>query len=243
MGELPFVDNLGLELMSLPVVAFMFLYMTVRAYQARRMEAFQRIKEVLSEGAVVIFGVGGIATLLGLWGEFTWTLPGSYNLLFDDAYVLLGLVLMVFSASVLLGKGASSSGLLSMLSGIITIWYGLNGYLLGLTKEPIALLGIYGLFGLSAVVGLPVTRVLDSWLREARTGVEASDKTSIPKVSPQLTRMVGQGAQISLDVPSGWLVRNQTMVLVVFWFLLVAAGLLSGYVAFNTIPAHLASAP
>lgn len=243
MSEMPFVDNLGLELMTLPVVSLLLIYMTARAYLQRKSEDFRRVKNVLSEGAAPLLGLGLVIIVLALWGEATWTLPGSYNILFNDAYLLLGLTITVFSASLLFGKGVTTSGVLGAISGLITIWYGLNGYWLGLTKEPLALLGIYGLFGLASIAGYPAARILDKWVKAASPEAEVPARQGIVQPNPAITRATSQVPSISLGVSGGWLLRNQIVVMGIFWVLMIAAGLLSGYVAFSTIPAHLASPP
>ena len=52
--------------------------------------------------------------------------------------------------------------------GLVTIYYGIIGYNIGLTSAPIALLGLYSLFGFAGVLSYPMTIMLD----RANSGVK-----------------------------------------------------------------------
>jgi len=237
--EMVFVDNLGFELVSLPIASLLIVYITGRGYMAGKSGNFTTVRNVMKEGAVSLGLLGAIFTILALWGEMTWTLPGSYNILFDDPYLLMGIIFLAFSISVLLDKGASTSGIFALISGLFTIWYGVNAYWLGMTKEPLALLGMYGLYGLAGIASYPAMRVVDALLSQ------------INQQSPEIqAQMKGQTViHASMQMPArgaakqNWLVRHPLLILGIFWVLVLAAGILSGYVAINTIPAHLKSAP
>jgi len=236
--ELVFVDNLGLELVSLPIASLLVVYITGRGYLAGKSGNFNRVSEVMKEGAVSLGLLGAIFTVLALWGEMTWTLPGSYNILFNDPYLLMGIIFLAFSISVILNKGASTSGILALISGLFTIWYGLNGYWLGMTKEPLALLGMYSLYGLAGIASYPAMRVVDALLPTTQQSPEMQAQIKSQTVIHASMQMPSRTA-----VKQNWLVRHPLLILGIFWVLVLAAGILSGYVAINTIPAHLKSAP
>jgi putative membrane protein len=237
--EMVFVDNLGFELVSLPIASLLIVYITGRGYMAGKSGNFTTVRNVMKEGAVSLGLLGAIFTILALWGEMTWTLPGSYNILFDDPYLLMGIIFLAFSISVLLDKGASTSGIFALISGLFTIWYGVNGYWLGMTKEPLALLGIYGLYGLAGIASYPAMRVVDALLSQTNQ--------QSPEIQAQMKSQMVIHASVQIPakgaVKQNWLVRHQLLIFSAFWVLVLAAGILSGYVAINTIPAHLKSAP
>ncbi|MEM0117900.1 MAG: DUF981 family protein [Conexivisphaerales archaeon] len=233
-----FVDNLGLELVSLPIASLMIVYITGRGYLAGKSGNFNRVREVLKEGAVALGLIGMLATVLAFWGEMTWTLPGSYNILFDDTYLLMGIIFLTFAISVLLNKGTSTSGMFAAISGIFTIWYGLNAYWLGMTKEPLALLGMYGLYGLAGIASYPAMRVVDALLPATAQAPEIQAQMKSQTVVHASMQMSGRAA-----IKQNWLVKHPLLILGIFWVLVLAAGILSGYVAINTIPAHLKSPP
>ncbi len=239
MIELVFVDNLGLELVSLPIASLLVVYITGRGYLAGKSGNFARVRDVMKEGAVSLGLLGAIFTILALWGEMTWTLPGSYNILFNDPYLLMGIIFLAFSISVMLNKGASTSGIFALISGLFTIWYGVNAYWLGMTKEPLALLGMYGLYGLAGIFSYPAMRVVDALLPQSTSQApEMQAQMKSQTVIHASMQMPARGA-----VKQNWLVRHPLLILGIFWVLVLAAGILSGYVAINTIPAHLKSAP
>jgi putative membrane protein len=237
--EMVFVDNLGFELVSLPIASLLIVYITGRGYMAGKSGNFTTVRNVMKEGAVSLGLLGAIFTILALWGEMTWTLPGSYNILFDDPYLLMGIIFLAFSISVLLDKGASTSGIFALISGLFTIWYGVNGYWLGMTKEPLALLGMYGLYGLAGIASYPAMRVVDALLSQTNQ--------QSPEIQAQMKSQMVIHASVQIPakgaVKQNWLVRHQLLIFSAFWVLVLAAGILSGYVAINTIPAHLKSAP
>ncbi|MEM1859812.1 MAG: DUF981 family protein, partial [Metallosphaera sp.] len=98
---------------------------------------------------------------MALWGEFTWTLPGSYNILFYDVYLLMGIIILSYSIAVYMEKRLQTTGIFALFVGLITIYYGVVGYRLGLTEEPLALLGLYVAYGIAGILGYPVTVILD----------------------------------------------------------------------------------
>jgi len=234
-----FVDNLGFELVSLPIASLLIVYITGRGYMAGKSGNFTTVRNVMKEGAVSLGLLGAIFTILALWGEMTWTLPGSYNILFDDPYLLMGIIFLAFSISVLLDKGASTSGIFALISGLFTIWYGVNAYWLGMTREPLALLGMYGLYGLAGIASYPAMRVVDALLSQTTQ--------QSPEIQAQMKSQMVIHASVQIPakgaVKQNWLVRHQLLIFSAFWVLVLAAGILSGYVAINTIPAHLKSAP
>jgi putative membrane protein len=112
-----------------------------------------------AEYPLILLGV--LVLITGLDGLFTWTLPGPYNMLFYDLYPLAGILLIGFGIFVKYGGRLEYLGFLSLLFGIATIVYGYYGYVIGLTNQPIALLGLYGSIGLAAILAFPFTLLID----------------------------------------------------------------------------------
>ena len=156
-----FVDDLALELYSISLVGFLALYITIRMYLANR-RGEKSLDGYLKAGAVPMLILGAFILIMGLFGEFSWPLPGSYNILFYDPYVMLGIILVAGSASVLLKQKLQSVGFLSLLAGLVVAWYGVHGYLIGLTSSPIGLLGLFLAFGSAAVFAYPMTLMIDN---------------------------------------------------------------------------------
>ncbi|MEM0290167.1 MAG: DUF981 family protein [Metallosphaera sp.] len=205
-----FIDDLALMLFTLPLISILIAYTTIQSYLGFRKEGYQAIKKSLDD-SIIPAGILGLVTLIiSLWGEFTWTLPGSYNILFYDVYLLMGIIILSYSMAVYMGKRLQTTGIFALFVGLITIYYGVIGFNLGLTQEPLALLGLYVTYGLAGILGYPVTVFLDRL-----------------KEQPSERRNLGS-----------WMI-----VFVVFWIIVIVAGILGAVIGVETIPAHLAHAP
>jgi putative membrane protein len=164
-----FIDDLALELLSIAFVGLLTLYMTVGAYIGYKKKGLKDLYEHIRPGIIPLAVLGVLILILGLFGETQWPLPGSYNILFYDPYVMLGLLLLGFTLSVIYRQKLHYVGLLSFAVGLTLIYYGVMGYNTGLTSSPLALLGLYVAFGLSGILAFPVTLMIDSFVaRKAR---------------------------------------------------------------------------
>ena len=159
-----FVDTLAFQLFSLAFVSGLLFYSGVVGYVTYLRHGARATFDHLKGQAVPLGGLGVIIGSIGLWGEIVWPLPGSYNILFFDPYVLLGVVLVAFSISVFFRWRTQYVGLLAAFVGLLSIYYGANAYNLGLTKEPLAMFLLYLAMGGTAVFTFPVTLWLDRYV-------------------------------------------------------------------------------
>ncbi len=154
-----FVDILTSQLFVLGFMGLSVAYVTLHAiilYKKGKKHA-----TAMKSAAVPLALLGFYAIVTGIFGQFAWPLPGAYNILFYDLYPLVGLLFVGFAWSLNSKLKLQYIGLLSLLVGAMTFYYGISGYSLRLTKTPIALLGLYLLFGIAGVFGYPVTLMLD----------------------------------------------------------------------------------
>ena len=87
-----FIDNLLCnEILLLAIGVLTAIFGFDLWYRAKKGGS---IDETLSSYLNAIFPLGLVVLIFALWGEFTWTLPGSYNILFDDALTFLGISLL-----------------------------------------------------------------------------------------------------------------------------------------------------
>jgi putative membrane protein len=154
-----FIDILGSQLFALGFAGLIILYMTVQSYFLFRKG--KRAEEIIKAGTIPLAAIGVYMFLSGLYGQFTWPLPGSYNVLFYDIYPLVGLLFIGAAATIYLKMKLQYIGFYGLLLGIMAMWYGAFGYSLKLTTEPLALLGLYTLFGVGGILGYPVMVMLD----------------------------------------------------------------------------------
>ena len=202
-----FIDNLAYELMAISFSGFVLLYTISQMYLVYRKRG-RTFGEYLRNASVPLGILGAYLLLMGVWGQFSWTLPGSYNILFYDPLVSLGILLVAFAVAVRTGAKLEYVGFLGLLVGIMTIMYGIEGYSIGLTQAPLALLAMYFFYGAAGIFSYPVSMIAD--------------------------RLPG----LQKRVWPGW-----TVILVIFWVLILVASLLSAFVGLSAVPAHLLSAP
>ncbi|MEM3206049.1 MAG: DUF981 family protein, partial [Thermoplasmatales archaeon] len=159
-ARMAFIDDLALELFTLSLIGVVSIYLTGTAYIYYR-KGIKDVEKVMRPGAFVLAVLAVIVLIMGIYGEMTWPLPGSYNILFYDPYLLFGIVLMSVSLSIILGQKLQFSGILAFFSGLIALYYGANAYIDKMTASPIAMLGLYISFGLTGVFTFPSTLIYD----------------------------------------------------------------------------------
>ncbi len=209
-----FIDNLGFELDALVLVTAVVFYTGIWIWWNQSRKRPTQAVHHLRGGAVLLGILGGFLTMLGFWGEFTWPLPASYNLLFYDPTILVGILLLGFWATVWAGVPTQYVGVVGVVSGAGVIYYGARAYILSLTQEPLEMFLMYLAFGALAVLSYPATLFLD-WY--------------VTPTDPEST---------AAPVPTVW-----KLALAVFLAMAVLAGVASILMGFSTVWSHLAKAP
>ena len=156
-----FVDPLAFQLFSLAFVAALLFYSGVTGYMNYRRFGPHRTFGHLQAQAVPPGAIGAAISSIGMWGELVWPLPGSYNILFFDLYLMIGLLLLIFAISVHKHFLTQYAGILAGIVGIMSIYYGITAYNPGLTKEPLIMLFLYLTLGGTALLTFPVTVFID----------------------------------------------------------------------------------
>lgn len=179
-----FIDDLALVEVLIGMVAILFAYVGVVSWWYIRTNKPKLLRETLKSSAVPVGGVGAFALLLAAWGEMTWpfnvTLPngtnvlGGYNIFFLDVLVMFAIVCLAYAVVAYTGKHLNSVGVLSVVAGICTAFYGYVGYNLApslqYTKDPLDTFLLYGAFGLAAILAFPATVLVDYYLHAAESG-------------------------------------------------------------------------
>jgi uncharacterized membrane protein len=254
-----FVDILAFEEVTILIGAVLMGFIGFSAYLGLRRNDPASVKSALRGGAIPVASVGAIATVFGVWGEMVWQYPGpyllSYNILFNDVYLLFGVTLLVVAVSMGLNLKLQYAGLLGFIAGGVTIAYGYQGYYLGLTKEPLDMFLLYGSFGLAAILAFPSTILVDHFLARADgvkavfgTGVSLARRTPSIHVSTraagQVVPTVGVEAADETTAPVRFrLPYFVSITAIVFVVAMALAAIAALYFLDSTLPAHLASAP
>jgi putative membrane protein len=164
-----FVDELALELFFVAFTGFLMDYTVISIYRDYRARYVNKSNSKLSieshlQSSVYMFAAISVFILvMGFYGEVTWNLPGAYNLLFYDPFIMLGIVSLGFVLSVKYNQKLQYVGLIALFMGLVLIEYGISGYNLGYTNSPLALLGLYTAFGIAGIFAYPTTLVMDKY--------------------------------------------------------------------------------
>ncbi len=154
-----FVDILTSQLFIIGFVGLIIVSMTLRAYFLY--EHGKRHYRSLKGAAIPLAAMGMYIIITGLYGQFFWPLPGSYNILYYDIFTLSGLLFVSFAWALRSDIDTQPVGFFGLLVGIITIYYGYEAYVLNLSMAPLAVLGLYTLYGLAGILSYPMTVLLD----------------------------------------------------------------------------------
>lgn len=155
-----FIDDLAFGLFSIGFAGMLLFYTIASMYLVYRNKK-KDYHDHLKAAHVPMMLVGLYMVVLGFFGQATWPLPGSYNILFFDPLVAFGLVVLAFALSIRYNVRLEYAGFLGLMVGAMVIVYGVQGYAIGLTSEPIALLGMYGCFGIAGLFSYPVAMIAD----------------------------------------------------------------------------------
>ena len=164
-----FIDNLALVEVLLLLGAAILAYGGVLCWWAIRTNNPKSLRNVLKGMAVPLGAVGLVTTILALWGEMVWpftTGMQGYNIFFFDVLILFGIVLLSYSASAYFGARMQYVGLLALVAGGVTMFYGWTGYTAhpAFTKDPFDTLLLYLGFGAAGVFAFPATVIMDYYL-------------------------------------------------------------------------------
>ncbi len=161
-----FIDEIAYVLFAIGFVGVLTLYMTISVFYNYRKNLKKKenidIYGIISGGILPLGAVGIYLFIISLIGQITWPLPGSYNILFFDPLMSLSIVLIGFAWSVRSRIKIHYVGLFSLLVGLMTIDYGITGYMIGLTQSPLAFMGLFVTFGIVGVLAFPVSLIMDN---------------------------------------------------------------------------------
>lgn len=202
MAFTTFVDDLGLIEVLLALVGALFAYSGVLIWWSIRQNDAPSVRKVLKGVSTPLAAVGGATLILAFWGEMTWPFLASdglagYNIFFFDPMLLLGLVLVAYAVSAQYTLKLQYAGLLALLAGAATLFYGYSGYTAtpAFTKEPFDTLLLYMGFGAAGIFAFPTSVVVDYYLKCADAGEVAFAGLGSKVELPARRRLGIRGAQ------------------------------------------------
>jgi putative membrane protein len=216
-----FIDDLTLILDLLVVISAALFYTGFFVWLHQRRHDSERALAHLTEGAYLLGLLGGLIGIIALWGEFTWPLPGQYDLYFFDPLMLLSVLLVAFALAVGLRLPTHFIGMLGVVVGGGIIYYGTRAYWLGLTKDPLETFLLYLAFGGVAILSYPATLFVDWFV-----------------VGPRESRVQPLPSGAKPQYPWIW-----TVLLALFLVVVVLAGVAAMLYGFSAAWSHLESPP
>ena len=252
-----FIDDLALVELLIGLVAVLMAYVGVLAFWAIRTNNAAWLRSTLRSSAIPIGGIGGVTLALAMWTEIAWpyglTFLGGYNIFFGDVMVLFGLVAVAFAAAAYLGHHLHVVGLLALVAGIATAFYGWIGYTASpaFTKEPFDTMLMYGAFGMAAVAAFPATIITDYYLHAVESGRSLWQRTvSATRFrGPLGTRAAQPMSKVASEVGGGSTVVGfrvpaaLQLVMLAFPVLMTCAAVAAFWYFGSTLPGHLGNGP
>lgn len=249
-----FVDFLAFQQATLLFAAVLVGYVAIVGLFAMRRNDATGLKSILRSGAIPLGSLGAVGMTLSLWAEVAWPLPGSYNILFTDVYLLFSVTLVVLAISMATASKLQFAGLFALVSGGVAISYGWAGYGLGMTKDPLETFLLYGAFGLAGILSFPATVIVDHYFAHPNSATFAAP-LAVARRHPSI-----QGASRAAQpvVPGGPSAPSEptptvlgvfrvpayiNVALIVFIVAMALAGIAALFYLNTTVPAHLTSAP
>ncbi len=102
--------------------------------------------------SLFFISVGIYALATGLWASMTWPFPGSYNLVFSDAWPIFGLVTLMLGLAMYIGADLRYLAVPIVLFSIPVIVYGVDIFVHGLTNAPLFASAMYILLGVAMLI-------------------------------------------------------------------------------------------
>lgn len=221
-----FIDPLSLILDLMVLVAVAIFYTGALVWWHYRRGDLERARHQVRGGGLVLGGLGAILLVFGLWGSMTWPLPGSYNLLFFDAIVMLAFVLLAYGLLALGSLPVHFAGIMALVAGAGIIYYGWRAYQLGLTNSPIEMFLLYLGFGAAGVLAFPATLFADLFV-----------------IAPYRPSVSATGTEARVEARAMSASGVWTGLIVLFLIVLVLAGISAIVFGFNVAWSHLESPP
>ncbi len=162
-------DNLSLVVDLLILLTVTVFYTGFFVWFNFLRQDLDRAETALRQGGALMGLFGLVFAALSLWGEMTFPLFGSYNTFFFDPLVMLSVLMIAFGAAVWFRLPTHFVGILGVVVGSGTIYYGARAYQLGLTQDPFETFLMYLAFGGVAILSFVATLFIDWFVVGPRT--------------------------------------------------------------------------
>ncbi len=154
------INILEYPLFILSLVCVVFAYLMSDMYKAYYKKSFD-LHIHLEGAAMPMVLLGSYLLITSLSSQIIWGLSSVFDILFYDPLASFGLILISFFLVVKLKSKMVYVGIMSLMFGVMTIWYGIWGYMMSIAPNPIGFLILFVIFGAIGISFFPVTYIID----------------------------------------------------------------------------------
>ena len=154
-------ESVDFLLFLLGAASTIIFYLTVisfaRYLKSRKVDMY----EVVGGGAMPILVIGVCMFLISAYLKVTMQVSEPYTNIILNPIMAASIVFVAFALAVETRQEVHYAGLLAMLTGLLTIYYGIVGYQSGITSVPTNFGILYAAFGMVGIFAFPVSLIMD----------------------------------------------------------------------------------
>lgn len=155
------LENVNFLLFLLGSASAIIFYLTVISFARYLKSKKVDLYKVVDGGVMPILVIGICMFMISAYLKVTMSMPEPFIHLILNPVMAASIVFMAFALTVDARKEVHYVGLLALLTGLLTIYYGIIGYQLGVTSVPTDFGIIYASFGMAGVLAFPVSLIMD----------------------------------------------------------------------------------
>ncbi len=155
------LENIDFLLFLLGAASAIVFYLTVVSFARYIKPEKVDMYKIVGGGIMPILIIGICMFLISAYMKVTMQMPEPYSYLILNPLMAASIVFMAFALTVWAKQEAHYVGLLALLTGLLTLYYGVAGYQLGITSVPVDFGILYASFGMVGILAFPVSLIMD----------------------------------------------------------------------------------
>ncbi len=155
------LENVDFLLFLLGAASAIIFYLTVVSFARYIKPEKVDMYKIVSGGIMPILIIGICMFLISAYIKVTMQMPEPYSYLILNPLMAASIVFMSFALVVWAKQEVHYVGLLALLTGLLTLYYGVAGYQLGITSVPTDFGILYASFGMVGILAFPVSLIMD----------------------------------------------------------------------------------
>ena len=155
------LENVDFLLFLLGAASAIIFYLTVVSFVRYVKPEKVDMYKIVNGGIMPILIIGICMFLISAYIKVTMQMPEPYSYLILNPLMAASIVFMSFALVVWAKQDVHYVGLLALLTGLLTLYYGVAGYQLGITSVPTDFGILYASFGMVGILAFPVSLIMD----------------------------------------------------------------------------------